>query len=300
VNKKNILITGATGLIGTALSQKLREKGYKPFILTTSLVNNRNDAYHWDPTLKICDLLPDENFYAAINLAGASISDTKWNEAGKELILKSRTNSTEYLASLVQSMPHKPEHIISASAIGYYGVKNDSIKTEESPSGNDFAALVCRDWENAAKTMETPNSKLSILRIGIVLGKNGGFYKKIKDLAKWKIAAPIGSGKQVVCWIHLEDLVNIFVAILEDQIKPGIYNAVVATNTNKEVTKIIAKKNGQGLLPPAIPSFLVKLLFGQKAEIFTESAEVSSSKLIREGFKFQFTDLNKAITDLAK
>lgn len=300
MNKKNILITGATGLIGTALSQKLREKGYKPFILTTSLVNNRNDAYHWDPTLKICDLLPDENFYAAINLAGASISDTKWNEAGKELILKSRINSTEYLSSIIKSLPHEPEHIISASAIGYYGVKNDSVKTEESPKGNDFAALVCRDWENTAKTMETPNSKLSILRIGIVLGKNGGFYKKIKDLAKWKIAAPIGSGNQAVCWIHLDDLVNIFVAILEDQIQPGIYNAVAATNTNKEVTKIIAAKNGQGFLPPAIPSFLVKLLFGQKAEIFTESAEVSLSKLIKEGFKFQFTDLNKAITDLAK
>lgn len=300
MNKKNILITGATGLIGTALCQKLKEKGYTPLILSTSAVNDRKGIYHWDPTLKICDLLPEDEFYGVINLAGASISDTKWDEAGKELILKSRTNSTEYLASLVQSMPHKPEHIISASAIGYYGVKNDSIKTEESPSGNDFAALVCRDWENAAKPMETPDSKLSILRIGIVMGKNGGFYKKINDLAKWKIAAPIGSGKQAVCWIHLDDLVNIFVAILEDQIKPGIYNAVATTNTNKEVTKIIASKNGQGFLPPAIPSFLVKLLFGQKAEIFTESAEVSPSKLIKEGFEFQFTDINKAISDLAK
>lgn len=300
MNEKNILITGATGLIGTALTQKLKEKGYKPFILSTSLVNDRKETFHWDPTLKICDLLPDENFYGVINLAGASISDTKWDEAGKDLILKSRTNSTEYISSIIKSLSHEPEHIISASAIGFYGIKNDSIKTEESPNGNDFAALVCRDWENAAKPMETPNSKLSILRIGIVLGKNGGFYKKIKDLAKWKIAAPIGSGKQAVCWIHLEDLVNIFVALLEDQIKPGIYNAVAATNTNKDVTKIIAKKNGQPFILPAIPSFLVKLLFGQKAEIFTKSAEVSPSKLIKEGFNFQFTDLNKAISDLAK
>jgi NAD dependent epimerase/dehydratase family enzyme len=98
----------------------------------------------------------------------------------------------------------------------------------------------------------------------------------------------------------LDDLASIFISILEDKIKPGIYNAVAATNTNKEVTKIIARKNGQGFLPPAIPSFLVKLLFGQKAEIFTESAEVSPSKLKNEGFKFQFTDINKAISDLAK
>ncbi len=300
MNKKNILITGATGLIGTALCQKLKEKGFSTLILSTSVANDLKGTYHWDPSLRLCDLLPEDKFFGVINLSGASISDTKWDEAGKELILKSRINSTEYLSSIVKSLPHEPKHIISASAIGFYGIKNDSIKTEDSPCGNDFAALVCRDWENAAKTMETPNSKLSIIRIGIVLGNNGGFYKKIKDLAKWKIAAPIGSGNQAVCWIHLDDLVSIFISILEDKVKSGIYNAVSASDTNNEVTKIISRKNGQGFLPPAIPSFLVKLLFGQKAEIFTESAEVSPSKLKNEGFKFQFTDINKAISDLAK
>ncbi|MFM9943662.1 MAG: TIGR01777 family oxidoreductase [Bacteroidia bacterium] len=298
MNQKNILITGATGLIGSALSLKLKEIGYTPIILSTTRSDSKSNIYRWDPILKICNLLPHEPYLGVINLAGASIADTKWNNAGKELIKQSRIGSTLYLKNVIDTLPNSPRHIISASAIGYYGVISDEIKTETSANGRDFAALVCRDWENAAHTLETADSKLSILRMGIVLAKDGGFYKKIKDLAKWKIASPIGTGKQPVCWIHVDDLVNVFIDILEEKLKPGIYNTVAATNTNAEVTKFIAIKNGQPFLWPAIPSFLLKLIFGKKAEIFTKSPVISNSKLLAEGYSFKFNDLTKAITNL--
>lgn len=298
--KKNILITGATGLIGSALIKKLSKNGYTPVILSTSRSEERLNIYKWNPLLETCDKLPDGEYHGIINLAGASIADTRWNKAGKEVIEQSRTASTLFLKNVVDGLPNPPKHIISVSAIGYYGVINDEIKTENSPNGNDFAALVCKDWEDAAKQLETTNSDLSILRIGIVLVQKGGFYKKISNLAKWKIAAPIGTGMQPVCWIHIEDLITIFLSILDEKLNPGVYNAVASISSNKEVTKEIVYKSSQPFVWPAIPSFLIKLIFGEKAEIFTKGAKISNSKLLNAGFDFQFTDLNKAITNLAK
>lgn len=300
MNKKNILITGATGLIGTALTQKLSDKGYTPIILTTTAVNDRRNTYKWNPELKVCDRLPNKEFYGVINLAGASIADNRWNKEGKELISKSRINSTNYLKSIVNNLHPAPKHIISVSAIGYYGLIDNEIKTEDSAAGADFAAKVCADWEQAASNLKTNNNHLSILRIGIVLAKKGGFYKKIKDLAKLKIAVPVGSGLQPVSWIHVDDLVNIFVDILDNKLKPGIYNAVANIENNKNITKIIAKKNGQPFIWPAVPAFLLKIIFGDKFEIFCKGTRVSNSKLLEEGFQFEYTDLDKAILDLSK
>ncbi len=299
VIKKNILITGASGLIGKVLSKKLSEQGFNCITLTTSAVNDRPKTYMWNPELKICDLLPHIEYYAVINLAGASIADTKWNRAGMELISFSRIDSTKYLKTIVNEFPNPPKHAISTSAIGYYGFGTVEIKTEDSLNGNDFAATVCRDWEHAASNLKTNDTQLSIIRIGIVLAQKGGFYKKIKDLTKYKIAAPLATGKQPVCWIHVDDLVNLFIEILENKIKPGTYNAVANTNTNKEITKSIANQNGQYYGLPAVPAFLLKLIFGNKAEIFTEGSFVSNSKLLKEGFLFKYLDLDKAVSDLA-
>lgn len=299
VTKKNILITGASGLIGSVLTKKLSEQGFNCYTLTTSSVNDRPRTYKWNPELKICDLLPHTEYYAVINLAGASIADTKWNRAGMELISFSRIDSTKYLKNIIGMFSSPPKHVISASAIGYYGFGIDEIKTEDSPNGSDFAATVCRNWEHAASNLKTNNAQLSIIRIGIVLAQKGGFYKKIKDLAKYKIAAPLATGKQSVCWIHVNDLVNLFIEILENKIKPGTYNALANINTNKEITKSIAKQNGQYFGLPAVPKFLLKLIFGKKAEIFTEGSFVSNSKLLKEGFLFKYSDLDNAVSDLA-
>ena len=298
MTKKNILITGGTGLIGSVLIKKLYEKGFNCFILTTSAVNDRPKTYKWNPELHVCDMLPNVEYYAVINLAGASIADTKWNPDGIEQISFSRIDSTNYLKTIISAFPHPPKHVISASAIGYYGFETDEIKTEDSPNGHDFAAKVCRDWEQAASNLKTNDTQLSILRIGIVLAQKGGFYKKIKDLAKYKIAAPLASGKQPVSWIHVEDLVNLFIEILENKIAPSTYNAVANTNTNKEVTKSIASKNGQPFVLPAVPEFLLKLIFGKKAEMFTRGSIISNSKLKKEGFQFKYSDLNKAVSEL--
>jgi len=298
MSSRNILITGATGTIGKKLVQKLVQKGFTPYSLSTRLTDHSSNVFKWNPSINFFEKLPDVEFQAVINLAGASIADLKWDNEGKDLIRQSRVSSTLCLKHIIEGLSLPPKHIISASAIGYYGLNEDEVKSEESLPGIDFAADVCREWEAAANTLKSAHTKVSIVRIGIVLSNSGGFYQKIKSLAKWKIASPLASGKQPVCWIHIDDLVNIFVDLIEGKIDSGIYNAVSKCDLNKTITHKIARMNGQRLRLPFIPSFLLKILFGEKTEIFTKGPEISSSKLTNTGFQFQFNTLDQALTDL--
>lgn len=296
----NILITGATGFIGKVLQQRLHHLGYTCYILSTSVSNIAKNIYKWNPESEICEALPDIEFKVVINLAGASINDTRWNKAGKQLILDSRVKSTIFFGKIIKNFKIAPSQIISASAIGIYGINDNELKIENSLPGNDFAAKVCVDWENALQNFDSSQTKISIIRIGIVLGNEGGFYAKIKSLAKWKIAAALASGNQPVSWIHLDDLVEVFTELVEQKIDQGVYNAVTAFNSNKEITKKIAVINGQSFLMPAIPSFLLRILFGQKAEIFTGGTRVSNQKLVNAGFKYQFQTLDLVMNDLSR
>jgi len=298
VTKKKVLITGATGFIGSALTEALISSGFQVVILSTTRSNPNSGVYKWNPNSQTTELPLDSDYFAIINLSGASIADTRWSQRGQKLIKESRVNSTLYLKSLVEKLPTPPIHFISASAIGYYGVKDDSIKTESSLGGDDFAAMVCREWENAAHQLSSAQTQLSIIRIGIVMGKNGGFFQKIKKLSLWKIAAPIGSGEQPVCWIHLDDLVRLYIDVLTGKITPGTYNAVAICQSNKLVTASIAHKNGQKFLWPAIPEFIIKVIFGNKSEIFIKGSSISSSKLTETGFIFHYTDIQKAVDNL--
>jgi len=298
VTERKVLITGATGFIGSALTQLLISNGFKVVILSTTRSDPSKGIYRWDPKSKTTELPLNTEYFAIINLAGASIADTPWNQRGQKIIKESRVNSTLFLKTLVEKFPVPPIHFISTLAIGYYGLKDDSIKNESSQGGDDFAAMVCREWENAAHQHSSDNTQLSIIRIGIVMGKNGGFFQKIKKLSQWKIAAPIGNGEQPVCWIHLDDLTRLYSEILNNNITPGTYNAVSVCQSNKLVTSTIAALNGQKFIWPAIPSFMVKFIFGKKAEIFTKGSRVSSAKLIQSGFSFNYTDLKKAVLDL--
>ncbi len=298
MTKKKVLISGATGFIGSALTKNLTSSGFHVVILSTSRSDHSKNVYRWDPNSRTTELPLDTDYFAIINLSGASIADTHWNRNGQKMIKESRVNSTLYLKSLVEKLPSPPVHFISASAIGYYGLNDDSIKNESSHGGDDFAAMVCREWENAAHQLSSNQTQLSIIRIGIVLGKEGGFFKKLKKLSQWKIAAPIGNGEQPVCWIHLDDLIQLYSEILQGSITPGTYNAVSMCNSNKLVTSTIASANGQKLLWPAIPNFMIKIIFGKKAMIFTKGSRISSTKLSQAGFKFLYTDIKQAIQNL--
>jgi len=296
---KNVLLTGGTGIIGSVLTKKLIDKGYTPVVLSTSTSNRKAGIYKWNPRKKTHSLLPYDNFYGIINLAGASIAETKWNTKGKKEILESRVNSTLYLKDIIESFSKPPAQIISVSAIGYYGLFNDNIKNETSPPGKDFAAQVCVQWEEVATKLQNSISQLSILRLGIVMSKTGGFFKKIRNLAKWKIASPIGNGKQPVCWIHIEDTTDLIIDILENRIPPDTYNLVANCNTNKEVTKNIAFNNGQKFLRPAIPGIFIRMIFGKKGELFTSSCSIDSDKLKKAGFKFKYSNIDDAIKNLS-
>ena len=298
MTKKKVLISGATGFIGSALAKSLTSSGFHVVILSSSRSDHSKYIYKWNPNSRTTELPLNTDYFAIINLSGASIAETPWNRNGQKMIKESRVNSTLYLKELVEQLPGPPAHFISASAIGYYGLHDDSIKNESSHGGDDFAAMVCREWENAAHQLSSDKTQLSIIRIGIVLGRDGGFFKKLKKLSKRKIAAPIGNGEQPVCWIHIDDLIQLYIDLLQGSITPGTYNAVSTCDSNKLVTSTIATANGQKLLLPAIPDLIIKIIFGKKSMIFTKGSRISSAKLSQAGFKFLYTDIKQAIQNL--
>lgn len=295
---KNVLITGASGFIGKALVHELKSSGYKVSSLSASSSNPEASVYRWDPIKQTTELPEGVLFDAVIHLAGASIAEMPWNRKGKTKIMESRVQSTLYLNKLISGFKAPPEHIVSASAIGYYGFTGQEPKTESDPPGDDFAAQVAFNWEQTAARMDRSPSHLSILRIGIVLGNSGGFYHKLKMLKRFNLAAPLGTGLQPVCWIHLEDMVQLFCGILSGKIAPGIYNAVAGCASNKEITRAIARHTGQFILLPAVPSIIIRLLYGEKSGILLHGCPVSNQKLTHAGMKFKFTNMQEAILSL--
>ncbi len=296
---KNILLAGAGGLIGTHLKNELEASGYTCYSLSHSKSDPAKHIYRWQPDLQTYDPIPDIAYHAFINLSGASIADTPWNKTGQQKIRLSRVHSTLLLKKISEQLSLPPALFISASAIGYYGLDDDAVKTESSPPGNDFAAKVCEAWEQSALSLQSEQTQVAILRIGIVLAKSGGFYSKIKKLSAYKIAAPISPGSQPISWIFIDDLLNIFKYLLENKISPDVYNASANWNSNLEITQGIAQLNGQNIKWPFIPGFLLKILFGMKSEIFTHGTRIGSEKLIRAGFKFRITHLPDALNLLA-
>ena len=297
--KGNILITGATGMVGTALSLKLQGLGYDVTSLSTTISNHYKSIYKWNPAENSYEKFPTKDFHAIINLAGASIADTPWNFQGKEKIMDSRVKGTELLKKIITQNNLSVNHFITASAVGIYGFTGNAMVEENAQHGDDFAAQVCVAWEAAARQLQPVVNDLSILRIGIVMGKNGGFYKRISDFAHYKMAVSLGDGKQTIPWIHLDDLLEVFVEIIEGRLKADVYNVVAENSSNYELTKLIAKNKGQNFSWPGVPGFMLEMVMGKKAEILLNGTPVSNQKIKQAGFKFKYQNVSEAIGSLA-
>lgn len=300
---KNILITGGSGLVGTELSSLLTEKGYEVAHLTR---NKKNDypyrQFEWDIKNHKLDKKAIQFADVIIHLAGAGVADKKWTDARKKVIIESRTESASLLFNTIKNMPDDaPSQIISASAIGYYGMDTgDKLVDEESKAGNDFLADVTKKWEASVDQFESLKIPTAKIRIGIVLTEKGGALPQLAQPIKLMAGAPLGSGKQWMSWIHIDDLTRLFLHVLENKLT-GVYNGV-GTNpaTNKELTKAVAKVLNKPLILPNVPASAMKLLLGEMAQMVLGGNKVSAEKTLKSGFEFKFEKLDEALEDIYK
>ncbi|HTH57343.1 MAG TPA: TIGR01777 family oxidoreductase [Cyclobacteriaceae bacterium] len=294
---KRILITGASGLIGSALSESLSKNHSVVHLGRTRKPGNT--SFVWDVKEKRVDERALFGVDAVVHLAGASVGEKRWTAAWKKEILDSRVQSTRLLYdTLKKAASSSVKTFIAASAIGYYGFESDSVFDEESKSGNDFLAQVTKQWEDEVDKIKSLGIRVVKIRVGIVLSKNGGALEKMATPIKYGVGSPLGSGKQYLSWIHLHDLCGIFSKAIEDENLRGAYNATSNWTTNKNMTETIANVLQKPLWLPPVPGFVLKLILGEMAKIVLNGSKVSSLKIRQAGYHFKYLDLEAALTDL--
>jgi hypothetical protein len=288
-----ILITGGTGLVGKRLTEMLTDTSHEVVILSRN-PKNKNE-FKWDVTKNYIDKKVFRNIDYIIHLAGAGIADKKWTNKRKKIIIDSRVESANLLYSAVQENNITLKGFVSASGIGYYGaITTDKIFEETDTCGNDYLGNVCRKWENAAQQFKTLKVPVTILRTGIVLSKDGGALEKMKT----PVISPLGSGKQYLPWIHIDDLCQMYIDAIEGKLI-GIYNAVAPEHqTSKTFSKTLAKSIKRPFAGISVPSFMLKLMFGDMAIILLEGSRISSKKVKKDNFTFKFKTLKKALNNL--
>ena len=295
--KPTILITGGTGLVGQALSALFVSQGYDVAHLSRNPQNSDKRSFYWNQEKGEIDSQAIEYADVIIHLAGENISNRKWTSHQKKRIISSRVQTTNLLERAIKSASGKPKAFISASAIGYYGsITSDKIFTEEDPSGTDFLTETVVKWEESVKQIQVLSIPTAILRIGVVMSRQGGALPKMLQPIKWGMGAALGNGKQWMPWIALEDLTRMFLFVLEQKLLATsskdllIYNAVSIDNiNNRELMRQMAKAIKRPFFLPPVPSFLFKLIFGEMATLLLNGSRVSSEKIISEGFVFKFT-----------
>lgn len=299
--KKNVLITGGTGFIGKELTSILIKNGFSVAVLSRSFQQNTADVsyFRWDISKEDIDEMAVLNADYVIHLAGEGIADKRWTSKRKTDIIQSREKSTQIIYEVLKKHNKKLDAFISASGIGIYGaVDGAEICTEITPAVNDFLGSTCQKWELAADTIESLGIRTVKIRTGLVLGKSEGFLKKLSPIFKMKLGSILGSGKQFMPWIHIDDLCAIYLEAINNAKISGAYNAAINDNTDNDFfSKTFAKVYGYSLWLPKVPSFLIKLVLGEMALIILKGRRVSSEKIEKAGFQFRFRNLEEALRD---
>ncbi|GJM62300.1 TIGR01777 family oxidoreductase [Persicobacter diffluens] len=299
----SVLITGGTGLVGSSLSQYFLKKGWKVHHLSRrveGLVNGIH-SFLWDLESDYLDPRALDGVDYIIHLAGAGVADQRWTQAQKQLILTSRLKSSRLLRLALQKQKHQVKALVSASAIGIYGNVPEGIVTEKGPYANDFLADVVKQWEDEVDKIQENQlvKRLVKLRIGIVLSEKGGALEKMLLPVKFGLGSPLGSGKQMMSWIHVKDLVSMFAFAINDEEMNGVYNAVApGPVSNEEFTRQLAAVKGRPLWLPAVPAPVLKMALGEMSEILLGGAQVSSEKIMNAGFVFKYPELKTALQHL--
>jgi uncharacterized protein (TIGR01777 family) len=297
-----ILITGASGLIGTALQKSFEEKGYEMLLASRSEPKSERDIqWNADAGFADEDLLRLEGLDAVIHFAGESISALRWTDEKKKAIRDSRVHGTRTMIEAFARLEKKPKVFISASAIGFYGDRGDEEMTETSSVGDTFLSEVSKEWESESRRAEDMGIRTVLLRNGIVLSKDGGALATMMTPFKLGVGGVVGSGKQWMSWVSLDDAVGIVNYALENENLRGAVN-VVSPNpvTNEEFTKTL----GEVLYRPTflpLPEFAVNLVFGEMGDaLLIDSTRVVPKRLLDSGFKFIYPEINSALENAVK
>ena len=297
--KDVVLITGANGSIAKRLAKILNPEYSVRFLTRKKQAENE---FEWDIENNYIDERALENVNHIIHLAGSNIADKRWTPKRRNLIYASRIDSAKLILNNLEKQKNKINSFISASAIGYYGTETtENIYTETAKNGNDFLSDICNNWEKIADvdTTKSISSKTVKLRFGVVLSKNSGALKKASLPIQFYIGSPLGNGKQFVPWIHIDDLCGIIKHSIENNKMEGTYNTVAPEHiTNHKFTQTIAQILNRPLLLPNIPSFIIKLIYGEAATILLKGSRVSSNKIQESGYHFKFTKLETALREL--
>lgn len=295
-----ILVAGASGLVGGELVPTLKAKGHEVYKLSRKAARVA-DEIQWDAEKGFSESEQEklENFDAVAHLAGETVAEGSWTEEKKRRIRESRVAGTRTLVDAFGKTKNPPRIFVSASAEGFYGSRGDEILTEDSAKGEGFLSEVCAAWETEAKKAEYFGARVVLPRIGVVLAKNGGALKEMLAPFKLGVGGVIGSGKQWMSWVALDDLIRIILFALENENLQGVINATSPNPaTNEEFTKTLGRVLRRPTILP-LPAFAVKLIFGEKGEtLLLEGARVLPKRLQDAGFEFKFASLEKALTHI--
>jgi len=294
-----LVVTGATGFIGTALCAGLLERGHALTLLTRGAPRDANTGtkrwLHWTPgTLREWDSALD-GADGVINLAGEPIAQKKWTYTQRRRIERSRIDATHSLVQACATAKPRPKFLINASAVGYYGARGDEIITEEAPPGDDFLSVLCQNWEAEAKKAEELGLRVVRLRTGVVLGSGGGALAKMAEPFRFFVGGPLGSGQQWISWIQLEDLVRLIFEAVNNPLAQGPLNATAPHPVrNKEFTHTLGKVMHRPSWIP-VPGFALKLALGDMADMLLTGQRVVPAAAEKLGFQFRYPDLQQAL-----
>jgi uncharacterized protein (TIGR01777 family) len=303
-----VLVTGGTGLIGTRLIKRLIQRGDTVAVLTRRPAAARERLGQGSTIVEGDPMLPGAwvdavaDCDAVIHLAGENIFGKRWNGPFKELLYASRVKSTENVVATLARNPRttngQPKVLVNASAIGYYGPHGDEELNEDSPPGEDFLAQICRDWEKAARGAESLGVRVALVRVGVVLDKEGGALAQLLTPFKLGVGGPTGSGYQWLSWIHHADMVGLFLLALDNAAAVGPMNGTAPNPvTNKEFAKALGRTlNRPSFLPT--PALALRVMLGEVAGLVTTGQRVLPRKALALGYAFRFPTIDAALTDI--
>lgn len=297
-----ILIAGGTGLIGSALAESLAASGHQIGIISRNpaSVNRKYQAVSWEKSSLQKELARTGG---VINLAGASLAGNnplqmRWTPKRKETILSSRLTVGEKLVKAISTLDQKPEVFLQASAIGFYGNQGMQPADENTKSGKDFLAKVCREWESSTAPLEELGVRRIVLRIGLVLSQEGGLLPLLALPFRFFVGGKIGTGNQYLSWIHLQDIVQSIQFLISDPAHQGVYNL---TAPNPETNQRFSQLLGKALHRPSwlpVPALLLKAALGEASTLALEGRPVYPTRLLKSGYQFKFPNLEESLLDL--
>ena len=296
-----ILISGGTGLVGKVLTKLLISEGHEVRILSRQpQLSSSIKSFYWNVGKNEIDEKAFDGVEHIVHLAGSGIADKRWTDARKQDIIDSRVDSMKLITSVVSKKNIQLISFVGASAIGIYGMTTSEKIFIETDSGKgDFLTESCIQWENSYHAIQTLSNKNCVIRIGVVLSKDGGALKKLLPFFKLGLGSAVGSGKQYMPWIHLDDLASIFNEALFNPNYSGIYNAVsIEQATNDSFSNQLAKSLSKPFFLPKTPAFMLKLVFGEMANVLLEGSRVSNQNLMKAGFQLKYTSLSEALREI--